>query len=281
MDDDDRLLDALGRALVPPAEPPSGRLSAFLAGIGGERRQCRVPPPKLGWLAAGISVVAAMTVLLVLALPTVVSPKGSSQAEAAVARLRTALAGGDPIAVAEADAALLRVASRLADREAEQVRGEALSAHTRAVVFLRDNPSPIELAPRPVEGATAAAAPGPAPGPAPTVAAGPEPGITPTTTAILTPVGRRVDIVAVTADLDGSFRVDFTTTGFMPAPGRAPGTYAVRFSFDDGRAPSTWTSSSPWVFPLNDGLLYRRVCAEVVDHNGVAVPSSGNCRPIG
>lgn len=281
MDDDDRILDALGRALVPPAHPPPGRLHGFLAGVDRPRPQARPTPPKLGWLAAGASVVAAVAVLLVLALPSVLSPGEGASTEAAsstrdaVTRLRTALAGGDPIAVAEADADLLRIAGGLPDRE-------AVSAHTRAVAFLRDNPAPVEFVPGPDDGRTSVAAPAPQPRPAPAPGSPPAPGASSTTapTAAVR-VGPSVDIVAVTAELDGSFRVDFATRGFTPDPSRAPGTYAVRFSFDGGDKPAIWTGSSPWVFPLGDGLLYRQVCAEVVDHTAAAVPSTRNCRPIG
>lgn len=294
MVDDDRILDALGRALVPPAEPPPGRITAFLAGIGRQRSQSRATPPNLGWLAAGASVVAALAVLLLLALPTVLSPRASTPAEsasstrAAVARLRTALAGGDPIAVAEADADLLRIAGRLPVREAEQVRSDAVSAHTDAVVFLRDNRVPIEFMPRPADAGTSVAAPAPGPRQTPAADGAAAPAVTspPTTQPVvvpttLAPVDRRVGIDAVTAELDGSFRVDFSTTGFAPDPSRAPGTYAVRFSFDAGQSPSIWGGSSPWVFPLGDGLRYRQVCAEVVDHTGAADPSSGDCHLIG
>lgn len=293
VDDDNRVLDALGRALVRPEQPPPRRLSAFLGGIGLERRQSRATPPKLGWLGAGISVVAAMTVLLLLALPTVLSPRESTPSEvasstrAAVARLRTALVGGDPIAVAEADANLLRIAGKLPVRDAQQARSEAVSAHTEAVLFLRDNPAPIEFVPRPPDGGASVAAPA-APRPsttlagrgAATVASPPTTQLVPVPTT-LPPAGRRVEIRGVTAELDGSFRVDFTAVGFTPDASGAPGTYAVRFSFDGGQSPTIWTGSSPWAFPLGDGLLYREVCAEVVDQTGTAVPSSGNCRPIG
>ena len=291
MVDDDRLLDALGRALVPPEEPPPGRLNAFLRSIGRERLPSRVAPPRLGWLAAGASVVAAMAVVLVLALPAVLSPQGSSPANVAastreaVARLRTALAGGDPIAVAEADANLLRVAGRLPVREAEQVRSEAVAAHTEAIVFLRDNPAPPGSDPRPREGETHVAAPA-APRPttarvdAPTAVAASPPTTQPEVVPTPPQATRRVEIGAVTADLDGNLRIQFTASGFTPDPSRAPGTYAVRFSFDDGLSPTVWGGSSPWVFPVGDGLLHRQVCAEVVDHTGAAEPSSRSCRPI-
>lgn len=291
MVDDDRLLDALGRALVPPEEPPPGRLSAFLHSIGRERLASGVTPPRLGWLAAGASVVAAMAVVVVLALPGFLSPQGSSPANVAastreaVARLRTALAGGDPIAVAEADANLLRVAGRLPAREAEQVRSEAVAAHTEAIVFLRDNPAPPGSDARPSDGETSVAAPA-VPGPAtagvdaPAPVAASPPTTQPEVASTPPEAARRVEIGAVTADLDGNLRVEFTASGFTPDPSRAPGTYAVRFSFDDGRSPTVWAGSSPWVFPVGDGLLYRQVCAEVVDHTGAAVPSSRSCRPI-
>jgi hypothetical protein len=152
-------------------------------------------------------------------------------------------------------------------------------------VFLRDNPAPPGSDPGPRGGGTYVAAPA---APRPTTAGvdaqaavTPSP---PTTQPEVVPTppqaARRVEIGAVTADLEGNLLVEFTASGFTPDPSRAPGTYAVRFSFDDGQSPTVWGGSSPWVFPVGDGLVHRQVCAEVVDHTGAAEPSSRSCRAI-
>jgi hypothetical protein len=280
---------------VPPGRPTSPR-----------RPPAPAPPPpsvpelargrarRVGWLAAGASVAAAAVVIAVLAVPTLVADRSQDRASvetarAAVARLRTALALGDPIAVAEADAALVEVTKRLPPDEQEQVRTDAVSAHVKAIEFLRENRGPAPP-PRPAGGQ--AAAPGtpapPAPQQAPPTTLAPAPGgATPSSppqgpapAPTTVPPARSVTIIVVSPQVDGSFEVVFGTAGFTPEPGRKEGTYAIRFSFDDGQSPVTWTRSDPWRFPREQAVTYRQVCARVVDWNGVEDPASGGCRNI-
>ena len=279
---------AAGRPPSPPADvvslPPSVSRVPEPAG--------RVPR-RVGWIAAGATVAAAAVVVALLAVPDLMTrssnPEASvSTARAAVARLRTALATGDPIAVAEADADLLRVAGRLPRDDRAKVRTDAVAAHVDAIEFMRENPR----AASPAGSGSEVAAPGPASGPgpqqgAPTTVAGEAVGPSrPTATTMppvpttAAPVARSVTIVVVSPELDGSFEVVFGTAGFTPDPSRRPGTYAVQFSFDDGQSPVIWTSASPWRFPGELAVTYRRVCARVVDARGVEDPKSGGCRNI-
>ncbi|HEX2272268.1 MAG TPA: hypothetical protein VHG90_00150 [Acidimicrobiales bacterium] len=248
---------------------------------------------RVGWLAAGASVAAAAVVIAVLAVPSLFADRsqpGASveTARAAVARLRTALATGDPIAVAEADAELVRVAGRLPRDEQVQVHTEAVSAHVEAIEFLRETRGPAAPPTGPAGGQVAA--PGtraaPAPQQAPPTSAAPAAGSAsrppPPAPPVATtaPPARSVTIIVVSPQLDGSFEVEFGTAGFTPEPGRKPGTYAIRFSFDDGQSPTVWTKSDPWRFPREHAVTYRQVCARVVDWNGVEDPASGGCRNI-
>ncbi len=89
-----------------------------------------------------------------------------------------------------------------------------------------------------------------------------------------------VAILDVVARLDGTFAVDFAVSGFTPDASGAAGTHSVRFSFDDGQAPTTWDGRSPWSFPVTAGLTYRQVCARVADAAGVEDPATGGCHDI-
>ena len=286
------------RPSSPPAaaRPPSS--SADVVSL--PPRVSRVPEPvgrvprRVGWIAAGATVAAAAVVVALLAVPDLMTrrsnPEASvSTARAAVARLRTALATGDPIAVAEADADLLRVAGRLPSDDRDKVHTDAVAAHVDAIEFMRENPragSPVGRSGSEVAAPGSASGPGPQRG-APTTVAGEAAGPSrPTATTMppvpttAAPVARSVTIVVVSPELDGSFEVVFGTAGFTPEPGRRPGTYAVQFSFDDGQSPVIWTSASPWRFPGELAVTYRRVCARVVDASGVEDPNSGGCRNI-
>jgi len=221
-------------------------------------------------------------VIAMLALPTRI---GSDQdGGPAVARLRVALMSGNAVAVARADADLLRESDTIDGPD----RNDAVAAHVEAIQFLRDHPSadaaaelpaPPPVAPRgdstpvptlaptgdPVSGADT-----PLPALAPTV---PVP-----TTVAAGPPG--VTILGVVARLDGTFDVDFAVSGFTPDASGEPGTHSVRFSFDDGQSPTTWDGQSPWSFPVAAGLTYRQVCVHVADAAGVEDLSTGGCRDI-
>jgi hypothetical protein len=249
---------------------------------------------RAGWVAAGVSVAAAAVVIAVLAVPTLVSSGRSANRDTAsshggtsqaVQLLRVALVSKDVVAVARADANLLREAKSIAPPQ----RDDAVAAHVEAIQFLRDHPSAdaaAELAAPPPAAPTseASAAPTtvvPAPHPGPTGHT-PPPTVTPsppepTTVADVAP---DVTIDAVVASLDGTFQVDFTVAGFTPDASGAPGTHSVRFSFDDGQAPTSWDGPSPWSFPVSAGLTYRQVCAHVADASGVEDPSTGGCHDI-
>ena len=273
-------------APVPPSAPPASP-----------------PPPvpdlahrrarRVGWLAAGASVAAAAVVVAVLAVPSLITDRSTpdasvASAREAVARLRTALATGDAIAVAEADAELVRVAGKLPPAEQQQVHREAVSAHVQAIEFLREKRAPAS----PPPGGQVAAPPPPAPPPPrpapPTTTApaadpgSPSPSAPAPTAAPPEPApARSVTIIVVSPEIDGSFEVVFGTAGFTPQPGKRPGTYAIRFSFDDGQSSEIWARSDPWRFPGEHAVTYRQVCAHVVDANGVVDPGSGSsCRPI-
>ena len=328
MADDDRLLEVLGRVLAPPQEePPPERLAAFMAlrdrgrpfaGVATPNTPtevdgpapARAEPPltplselpelahrqarRVGWVAAGASVAAAAVVVAFLAVPNLIGGRSTPEATVsttleAVQRLRTALASRDPVAVAEADANLLRVARRLPGEDQRKVRADAVSAHVDAIEFLRENPSHVSPSGRARGEVAAGGAPNGSRGAA--TATTVIPAAPPTKSSALTtvpapltttvvPVARVVTIIAVVPQFDGSFSVEFGTAGFTPDASRRPGTHAVQFSFDDGRAPTIWAGPSPWQFSLEDALAYRQVCARVVDHTGVGDPASGNCRPI-
>jgi hypothetical protein len=266
---------------APPAPPPPA--VPELA-----RRRTR----RVGWLAAGASVAAAAVVLAVLAVPNLVTDRSRPEtsvetARAAVARLRTALALGDPIAVAEADAELVRVAGQLPRDEQRQVRNDTVAAHVEAIEFLRENRPPPSPAPPPggqVAAPTAPVVPDPAQVPTTTVAPAGDPATSPPPPPDPTPAppppARSVTIIVVSPQVDGTFEVVFATAGFTPEPGRKPGTYAIRFSFDNGQSPTTWTKSEPWRFPGEHAVTYRQVCAHVVDAHGAEDPASGGCRSI-
>jgi len=228
-------------------------------------------------------VAAAAVVIAMLALPALIS--SDQDGGPAVARLRVALLSGNAVAVARADANLLREADTIDGPD----RNDAVAAHVEAIQFLRDHPSadaaaelpgPAPVAPRrdsttvpttlaptgdPVSGADT-----PPPASAPTVSV-------PTTVA---PGPPGVAILGVIARLDGTFDVDFAVSGFTPDASGAPGTHSVRFSFDDGQSPTTWDGPSPWTFPVAAGLNYRQVCAHVADAAGVEDLSTGGCRDI-
>ncbi len=241
-------------------------------------------------MAAGVSVAAAAVVIAMLVLPTLVDSRHDTTSSTtgtppSVARLRVALSSGNPLAVARADADLLREAKTIAGPEQDG----AVAAHVEAIQFLRAHPSAAAAAalPRP---ATVPPARDPAP-PSTTIAPGrdpvPGPETLPPGVSPLVPVPTTladgppsVAIVDVVARLDGTFHVDFTVSGFAPDASGAPGTRSLRFSFDDGQSPTTWDGPSPWSFPLGAGVTYRRVCVHVADSAGVEDLSTGGCHNI-
>lgn len=286
-----------GQPARPPvsARPVSGRPVSgrpVTAGPRGDRG--RSWGRRAGWVAAGASVAAAALAIALIAVPSLVSSGRSGSGDTAspqarmpqaVQLLRVALVSKDVVAVARADANLLREAKSIAPPQ----RDDAVAAHVEAIQFLRDHPSAdaaAELAAPPPAAPTSEASPSPT-----TVVPAPDPGLTgdtppptvapsppePTTVADVPP---DVTIDAVVASLDGTFQVDFTVAGFTPDASGAPGTHSVRFSFDDGQAPTTWDGPSPWSFPVSAGLTYRQVCAHVVDAAGVEDPSTGGCHDI-
>jgi len=241
-------------------------------------------------MAAGVSVAAAAVVIALLVLPTLVGSRPTTSANPgtppSVARLRVALSSGNALAVARADANLLREAKTIADPE----QNDAVAAHVEAIQFLRAHPSAAAAAELPTPSSTVPPSKDPAP-PSTTIAPGrdpvpssdtPLPDVAPPVPVPTTPAPGppRVAIVAVVARLDGTFDVDFTVSGFTPDASGAPGTHSVRFSFDDGRSPTTWVGPSPWSFPLGNGVAYRQVCVHVADSAGVEDLSTGGCHDI-
>jgi len=88
---------------------------------------------------------------------------------------------------------------------------------------------------------------------------------------------QRVEITSVTANPDGTYRVDFEVSGFEPAPDG----YQVAFSFDTNAAgPFPYAGPSPWGFDETAAALYDEVCAEVAAPGGQLLPGSGGCQPI-
>jgi hypothetical protein len=253
---------------------------------------------RAGWLAAAAAVAAAALVVAGLALPWLLdrgngSPQvasgSASSARGAVARLRIALQSHDPVEVARADAELLEQTRHLPEGQRRLLEHEAVQAHTEAVQFLREHPTPEALSAVP-SGPTGAPPAGQAPAPgsppgAPGTTLAPTPPAAPTTVAPTTlppsPVGSpTVRITGVHATLDGPFAVDFTVEGFTPDASGKPGTYAIRFSFDRGEDPVVWDGPSPWTFPVADAIRHHRVCADVVDAAGAEQPHSGDCANI-
>jgi hypothetical protein len=244
-------------------------------------------------VAAAATVAAAAVVVALVAVPALLRREHRSQpavsasvsgTREAVARLRVALLTHDPVTVARADADLLRTAGMLPDADRHLVHDEAVRAHLDAIQFLRDHPSPdAAVPPAPEPGATVSPSTTVSPpaasttvavtAPPPTTTAGTEP----TTVAAAT---RTVTINRVTPNLEGTFAVDFSADGFTPDASGDPGTFAVRFSFDDGQAPTVWGGPSPWTFPDDAAIRFHRVCARVVDASGVEDPASGACRDI-
>ncbi len=315
MADDERLLELLAEALRPTlVEPPAERVAAVRRLAEAQSPPVLTPPvPTLpvptppapsppvltppawhrrrSWLVAGAGVAAAVMIVAVLALSALVgSDDGRTPATAKgtradpVSRLRVALLTQDPVAVAQADAELLREAGTLSNYRQDS----AVAAHVAAVQFLRDHPSADVLpdvsppddeasAGEPPPDATGDLSAGSAPGQDPPPGeAGPVEAQPPTAPAD----SRSVAIGNVVPRLDGTFQVEFTVAGFTPDASGQPGTYAVRFSFDQDQSPSVWGGPSPWSFPLSAGLLYREVCAHVVDAAGAIDPSTGGCRTI-
>ena len=239
---------------------------------------------------------AAAIVVALLAAPgllrgggdeTSVASGPASTTRDAVTRLRAALVSRDPLGVAQADAELVRLVRQLPPEERAAVEAAAVQAHVEAIQFLREHPTPEVLA---------AVPPGPGPDPAapsvvvptvlaPTTVPASDPPV-PTTieapSVSTTTAGpdRSVTITEVTPTIDGPVAVHFTVSGYTPDPGRRPGSYAVRFSFDDGQEPKVWDGPSPWRFPTDKAIRFRQVCAVVVDARGVEEPGSGTCRPI-
>ncbi|MFN2608998.1 MAG: hypothetical protein ABR511_14090 [Acidimicrobiales bacterium] len=251
---------------------------------------------RVGWLVAGLAVAAAVLVVGALAVPSLVGHHhgaggvAASATRSATDRLRIAIASQDPVAVAKADSALLRQAQGRRPAGGDAVAG-ALSAHSDALAFLRDHPDPAALS----QVATPSTAPPVAAAPVPTTTRPAPPSTTtvsvpvsvsvvvPSTTgpaATVPPGPRTVAITGVHPLLDGTFSVDFTTSGFTPDTSARPGTWSVRFSFDEGQAPTLWAGSSPWTFPQANGIVYQRVCARVADAAGVEDPATGGCHPI-
>ena len=297
MVDDERLLTLLGGALAPEqASPPAGRIAALRRLAESRSPAASVTPTlvpaslpasagrrRAAWWASGVAAVAALLVA-VLVLPGVVeggrAPSTSSRRTDAVARVRAALVCRDPIEVVRADADLMRQARELSGEDQER----AVAAHVAAVQFLRDHDAPpsdeaTEQAP-PEDtdtGTDTAAAPGEAPEPAPAEG---DPVPAEAEAAPPAPSPRSVTIRGVIPLLDGTFQVDYAVAGFTPDSSGLPCTWSVRFTFDDGQSPTIWAGPSPWSFPVGAALIYRQVCAHVVDAAGIEEPASGECKPI-
>jgi len=304
--DDDRLLDLLAEALVPPAVPPPPERVAAVRRMA-ETRHGRPPAVTVGrppaaargsqwtrrsaWSATGLGAAVAALVVGLLVLPGITTggddgrgspPVAIGDSTGAVARLRSALVAQDPVAVARADADLLRQAPALPG----SVQDSAVAAHIAAVQFLRDRRSPEVVPEPPAEGSgqnPSGSTPSDSPSPFPVPEADVAPGVGAPGDSVpdsRAPSTRSVNIRQVVALLDGTFQVEYVVAGFEPDVSGSPGTWAVRFSFDDDQAPTLWGGSSPWSFPVSAGLTYRQVCAHVVDAAGVVDPASGGCHAI-
>lgn len=247
------------------------------------------------WVAA--SVAAAAVILAAVALPvllhdrtpqTSVASGNVSDARQAVARLRAALLTRDPVTIAKADAELLRQTRSLPAPERRMIADDAVAAHVDAIEFLHEHPAPEAVSEVPQETVPLAEnPPGPVPPAGELPSTVPDSGpVEPTTTlptpvpAVTPPEARTVAITAVTATVDGTFAVEFAVSGFVPDASGTPGTYAIRFSFDDDKSPTVWDGPSPWGFPSVDAVRYHEVCARVVDAAGVEDPASGGCHEI-
>jgi hypothetical protein len=89
-----------------------------------------------------------------------------------------------------------------------------------------------------------------------------------------------VKITGIIPRLDGTFEVNFEVSGFTPDASGAPGSYAVRFSYDSGAEYTVYGGDSPWSLPLLKAILHRQLCVDVVDETGAGLPDSGNCTNI-
>ncbi|HWC12804.1 MAG TPA: hypothetical protein VG455_16465, partial [Acidimicrobiales bacterium] len=249
---------------------------------------------RAGWVAAGLAVAAAAVVVALVAGPALLRDRGSETTVAsgsvantrdAVTRLRAALVTRDPLTVARADAELVRLARQLPPQERASVEAEAVQAHLEAIQFLRAHPTPEVLAagpdraPSPPTTGDDVAAPLPTTVPREDPSAPTTTVASPVSTTIASPT-RSVAITAVKPTLDGTFAVEFTVKGFTPDRSRKPGSYAVRFSFDDGQEPTVWDGPSPWTIRVDHAIRFQQVCAVVVDADRVEQPRSGNCVAI-
>lgn len=272
-----------------------------------------VPAPRWGWadrrltmVFSGVAAAALLVIALVAALQTVPgsSPDRSNallRAQNAAFKVRVALERKDPAQVAKADADLLRTATTVPGEDADEAQRIAVPVHVQAIAFLRDHASPQVLSdvPGAVPSGGGPAVPAGGPPDAALLPLPSIPGITvpagvptsvgpvavppvdaPTTTIGSGPVAPTVTITGIKPRLDGNFEVNFTVAGFAPDASGAPGTYAVRFSYDGGADATTYTGDSPWNLPLVKAILHRQVCADVVDANGDVVPGSGTCTNI-
>lgn len=268
------------------------------------RRGLRVGLPRLlsgALAAAAVLVLVAMVVAQDLPRPlreaahSVGLPVDSQQlvvARRAADELELALARRNAAQVAEADASMLQSTNKLQGDELNEVRPRAVRLHVAAITFLRDNPSPEALSDLPssadqppVSGSSPeVAAPGleapsagaTSPPGSPSTGGGTQPA-TPMAPNPVTPEPPTVTIVGVSPRLDATFQVEFEVSGFALGPGQP---YAVRFSFDEGREPTTVSGASPWRFPLLNAIRFHQVCAQVVDAAGVGYPASGSCLGI-
>lgn len=271
------------------------------------------PSPRWAWadrrLTMAFSGVAAAALLVLATVAALQSVPGSSanhssallRAQSAAYRVQVALDHKDPGQVAKADADLLRTAESVGGDERAEAQRIAVPVHVQAIAFLRDHASPEVLSD--VPGARpAGASPNSAassdvsvpsltslptvtvPGVLPTSIPVTLPRVigAPTTTAPVGPaaVVPSVKISGINPKLDGSFEVNFVVSGFTPDAGGAPGTFAVRFSYDNGAEPTTYAGDSPWSLPLLKAILHRQLCVEVVDATGAPLPGSGNCTNI-
>jgi hypothetical protein len=262
-----------------------------------------------GVAAAALLVVAAVVLLRGFPSSTGAQSERLLKTQSAAYRVQVALAHKDPAEVAKTDAEMLRSAAAVKGDEKDEAQRIAVPLHVQAIAFLRDHASPEVLSDVPgaiAPGATGAAAGASPPTPElPSLPAIPgvslPPGVpttagrvgpvavpplppSPTTTVGSTPpagaVSPSVTITGITPRLDGPFEVNFTVSGFTPDPSGAPGSYNLRFSYDGGQDPVTYSGPSPWTFPLVKAILHRQVCAEVVDSTGAPVPDTSSCTNI-
>jgi len=294
------------------ARPVSQAVSQAVSGTAG-RSYDPLPAPRWAWADRRLSMVfsgVAATALLVIAIVAALqivpgsSPARSEallQAQNAAYRVQVALDSKDPAQVAKADAELLRSAETVPGPERDEALRIAVPVHIQAVAFLRDHASPEVLAdvpgavssvgneptlvqpdaspPTPLDSLLAPTGPGGTPTSIGPIELPPLPDA-PTTTAPGGSVTPSVTITGTRPRLDGNFEVQFSVSGFTPDASGAPGTYAIRFSYDGGADATTFTGDSPWSLPLVQAILHRQVCADVVDATGVVLPDSGNCTNI-